>query len=61
VLAAATIGVAVLAAAAACAPAEAQTPKTFSVPFEESQTTLSKEGQTVVGAAVEIAQECSEE
>jgi outer membrane protein OmpA-like peptidoglycan-associated protein len=55
VLAAATIGVAVLAAAA-----YAQTPKTFSVPFEESQTTLSKEGQTVVGAAVEMAQECSE-
>ena len=55
VLAAATIGVALLAL-----PASAQAAKTFSVPFDENQAALSKAGQAAVGKAVEMAQECSE-
>jgi outer membrane protein OmpA-like peptidoglycan-associated protein len=53
-LAAATIGAAVLAAAA-----HAQAPKTFSVHFDENQTAIPKDGQAALGAAVEMAQECA--
>ena len=58
VLAAATIGVAVLAATAQ-APANAQAPKTFSVHFDENQTAIPKDGQAALGAAIEMAQECN--
>ncbi|HEV7691802.1 MAG TPA: OmpA family protein [Hyphomonadaceae bacterium] len=54
VLAAAIIGVAMMAAAA-----HAQAPKTFSVHFDENQTAIPKDGQAALGAAVEMAQECA--
>jgi outer membrane protein OmpA-like peptidoglycan-associated protein len=54
-LAAITIGVLLL-----VAPAHAQAPKTFTVPFGENLTTLSKGGLAAIGAAVEMAQECGE-
>src|SRR5688572_21427230 len=38
--------------------AAAQTPRKFTVHFGEGETVLSKEGQGVVGAAAEMAQEC---
>jgi outer membrane protein OmpA-like peptidoglycan-associated protein len=44
--------------ALAAPAASAQTPRKFTVHFGEGETALSKEGQGVVGAAAEMAQEC---